>query len=441
MKKLLSIVLLALFAAVPLIALAEEMPDWYPADPGSWTFAPAGDSAPRVVDDADIFTDAEEASIEARIKSASRACGADIVIFTDLSSHGLDVSVYAADFYDFNGYGIGEEHNGFCLFLLMDPADRQGFCCVTGTVPRQLYTEENANALDDVLYGYLGAGLYSTGVLEWIDGIETLMTKGVPYAPDWFPALDDNIVRTHNSSAKRVINSANVLDNESVDEFEETARAISDKYGVDVVLLFDGSVGSFSPSSYAETYYYVKGYGLGDNYDCIFALFDTAYDTVNLYAFGNAGQKISAENLAKLEDVVEDAAGFGSFYTAGSRFLKYLDRTLKTGRVPVTPGKWVFRCIASGIIALIVSSIVVSNAKRRMKTVRLAYSANDHLDPNSFSLQSVEDTYLNSAITRSYSPVNKDGGTRGGGSSGRSSYSGGYHSSSGSSHSGSGRRF
>ena len=107
------------------------MPAWYPKDPLTFPYYHDKD-APRIVDTADIFSDEEESSMEARLTELRGQLGKDIVVFTDVSTYGLSQPVYAADFYDFNGYGIGDDREGVCLMICMDPADRGWWACCTG---------------------------------------------------------------------------------------------------------------------------------------------------------------------------------------------------------------------------------------------------------------------------------------------------------------------
>ena len=93
-----------------------DMPAWYPKDTNTFPFYHDAD-APRVVDQADIFTDEEEAQMEKRLAQLRGQLSKDIVIFTDVSTHGLSHTAYADDFFDYYGYGIGEDFEGVCLMV------------------------------------------------------------------------------------------------------------------------------------------------------------------------------------------------------------------------------------------------------------------------------------------------------------------------------------
>ncbi|MBO6060913.1 MAG: TPM domain-containing protein [Clostridia bacterium] len=419
-----------------------DMPDWYPADIGAWVFEPIAEDAPRVVDDADLFTDEEEARIEALIKEVGPTHEADIVVFTDTSSHGLSHGVYAADFYDFNGYGYGAMHNGFCLFICMDPADRGGWTCVTGPTPRSLYTEQNANDIDDVLYDYLGSGRYFEGVYDWVGNIGTLLDKGVPFAPDWFPSIGEQKTREHNANAPRVVDNSGVLTAEQIEALTRKAKSISDKYGVDVVINTAPSDYNLGERNYTDAFYSVGGYGFGDNYDGIILTLFTDDNEAYMLHDGAGSKNISQVNETRLYQGIDGLVSGGNYYGAADRWLNYLDKTYRTGRVPRTPAVWSLRSAAAGIVSLIGSSIGAGKAKRSMVTVRSAYDASEFLDRSSLQVAQTRDEFVNSSVSRVYSPVSSGSDRPGSsGSHGGSTYHSSYHGSSGTSHSGSGRKF
>ena len=75
---------------------------------------------PKIIDNADLLTDAEEAALEAKAQALADRYDMDVVILTVDSTHGRDIESYADDYYDNNGYGIGSEYSGVLLVLAMD---------------------------------------------------------------------------------------------------------------------------------------------------------------------------------------------------------------------------------------------------------------------------------------------------------------------------------
>ncbi|MCL2265264.1 MAG: TPM domain-containing protein [Treponema sp.] len=71
---------------------------------------------PRVVDNAGLLELNEQAALVNLINSISKKYNFDLVIVTEKSINGLRPVDYADDFFDYNGYGLGQGRDG-CLFL------------------------------------------------------------------------------------------------------------------------------------------------------------------------------------------------------------------------------------------------------------------------------------------------------------------------------------
>lgn len=437
----LAALIVLILSALPVTALAAELPYWYPDDVDSWEEFHTDEDTTRVVDLADLFTDEEEALLNERSLWLRETYDADVVIYTDMTAYGFDVPILAADFYDFNGYGCGDDFDGICLFLLMDPLDRQGYACATGRV-EYLYSEDAANDLDDVLYAHLANGEYFEGVYDWMGNIGTLLDKGVPFAPDWFPSQGEAFIRRHDASYPRVTDVTGNLTQDEIADLTARAKELSDKLGFDVALHFTNTSAGLGRQEYSDAYFKYNGLGFGEDYSGVLATIFTGSGTAVLTVSGSAASKLSEKNIELIEEGLEDKTDTNSFYGAGKRFVSWLGTTVKTGRAPRTPIVWGLRIVFSAIIALIVSAVAVSRAKKNMQTIRTQYDANRYLDRSSLSVVRTKDEYTHSTETRVYKPIDRGGsGGSSGGSSGRSSYSGSYHGSSGRSHSGSGRKF
>ncbi len=137
----------------------------------------AGASGPALlVDDADILTDVEEEVLLERLESVSSEYGADVVIVTVNSTGDLSPMEYADDYFDYNGYGQGDDNSG--VLLLMDMGGREmwistcGFCIeaiddysiegifdnMSFDIENELYTDAFNRYIDDCEYyidGYI----------------------------------------------------------------------------------------------------------------------------------------------------------------------------------------------------------------------------------------------------------------------------------------------
>ena len=421
-----------------------DMPAWYPKDPLTFPYYHDKD-APRIVDTADIFSDEEESSMEARLTELRGQLGKDIVVFTDVSTYGLSQPVYAADFYDFNGYGIGDDREGVCLMICMDPADRGWWACCTGPKTMGLYTETVANQIDDLLYEYMRDGDYGTGVADWIENFRRLYTTGSPYSEDWALLPEDGIERFHDDTAPRVIDEAGLLNEYEFDQLTAKAAALSEKYGLDIVIHTALNEGILDRDKYGDHFWKVKGYGFGDDYDglqlTIFKCPSYSGDT-RVAAYGKGLRRFTDVNKNRLQGRVNDLVLSQEYYNAAKLWLDLSDHMLKTGRVPRSSLSWGFFTILEMLAGLIFGGTSLARAKARMATPRIKEDADSYLVPGSLKIKKVHSTLVDTTVQKQYSPRPKENRSSGSSSSGgRSSYSGGYSGSSGSSHSGSGRKF
>ena len=422
-----------------------DLPAWYLADPA--LFVPFHDvNASRVVDDADIFTDEEEARMEERVGEIRKELDRDIVIYTNKSACGLDHSIMAADFYDFNGYGCGDDFEGVCLYVCMDPEDRGWWVACTGPDTKGLYTEDIANDIDDALFDYMVDGEYGAGVLDWIENFRMLYVKGDPFAPSWYPERGAKAPeRFHDSAAPRVVDDSGILTEEQLQDLRDYAKKISDKYGLDVVVNIAPRSGNLTREEYAKLFYEYNGYGLGDDYDGILlTVFKRqGYQSDNcLYASGKGLEKLTEVNRERLRGFVQDGMDGGNYHFTLKRFLQQTDHMERTGRVPRSLFYWIFMTVLSAVSGSIFGGISLLRASMRMAVPKMQENADAYLVPGSLVVKNLGEVFLGSSTTSKYiPPVSRSSGGGSSSSSGRSSYRSSYSGSSGRSHSGSGRRF
>lgn len=417
------------------VGAGTDRPAWYPVDPAD--FPKYHDrKASRVVDVADLFTEEQENALRDEIAKVSAETGKDIVIFTDVSSYGFEHKIYAADFYDFNGYGFGRDYEGVCLMICMDPQNRGWWCCCTGPDTMSLYTEMLANVIDDELYWFMAAGMYYEGVADWILNMRSLFLKGVPFPPEWLPDRDKMPEPFHDADAPRLVDEVGGLNDRETGELSARAKALSERYGVDVVLHTVNSSYDLGIRDYEELFYSCKGYGLGENYDGFLLIWLGSTEQGFVYTRGSAEGMLSGKQMKRLMDQGDTDSAYRSL----NRMLRGLEHGLKTGRVPRLPVYWILMALLAALFGAIVGGIALGKAKSRMRTVARAVGAWSYLVPDSLSIFRIADIYVRTETTQKYNPpVSRSSG--GGSSGGRSSYSGGYHGSSGTSHSGSGRSF
>lgn len=74
----------------------------------------------RLIDEADLLTNTEEKSLLTKLNEISETQEIDVIVVTINSLDGKNIRDYADDYYDYNGYGMGNDQSGILLLLSMD---------------------------------------------------------------------------------------------------------------------------------------------------------------------------------------------------------------------------------------------------------------------------------------------------------------------------------
>ncbi|MBO4326737.1 MAG: TPM domain-containing protein [Clostridia bacterium] len=152
-------------------------PSWYKQGFGPSDVYHNDPSEPRLVDYAGIFTPSEESSLKRQLSELKSKFNMDFVIVTDNSDYGLGHGMYAAEFFDMNGYGVGENYSGVVMFICMEPGNRGWWTAGTGNAEKY-FTEKNVNHMDDDMEPYMVDGEYAAGVSKYFSDVDVLFTKG-----------------------------------------------------------------------------------------------------------------------------------------------------------------------------------------------------------------------------------------------------------------------
>lgn len=137
---------LKLFAVLPLILCMVIFPI-YAADV----------TPPRLVDNGDLLDSAEEEQLAVILDEVSEARGCDVVVVTADSLEGKSAQAYADDYFDYNGYGQGEDHSG--VLLLVSMAEREWWISTSGSAIIVL-DDYRLMQIEDEILGDLSAGDY-----------------------------------------------------------------------------------------------------------------------------------------------------------------------------------------------------------------------------------------------------------------------------------------
>ena len=135
----------------------------------------------RIVDNADILTDSEEKSLLSKADEISERQKCDIAIVTVNSIEGKTPTEYTDDFFDYNGYGIGQNKDGILFLIAMNEHEwaisTHGYGITAFTDAGQKYM------MKDVITN-LSSGKYEKAFSVFLDYCDDYLTQaytGTPY--------------------------------------------------------------------------------------------------------------------------------------------------------------------------------------------------------------------------------------------------------------------
>lgn len=163
-----AVVLVISLFSLPLFAVAADASVYYDA------------SLPRVIDDAELLSSSEETELAAHIAKLTDAYGVDIVILTNDSLDGKTPEAYADDFYDYNGYGVGDTRDGMLFLISMNTRDY--WTSTTGECI-QLFSDYDIESLGDLIVDDLSYGNYYKAFSDYVDAIEDKLVAEYASAP------------------------------------------------------------------------------------------------------------------------------------------------------------------------------------------------------------------------------------------------------------------
>lgn len=147
----------------------------------------AEDDMIRIADWAELLSESEEAELSDCLDEISERQKLDVVIVTVDSLEGVNVTAYADDFFDYNGYGFGENKDGILFLISMEERD---WCISTSGYGITAFTDAGQEYLSEKFLPYLSDGEYAEAFRTfavWCDDYITQARAGTPYDVDNVP--------------------------------------------------------------------------------------------------------------------------------------------------------------------------------------------------------------------------------------------------------------
>jgi len=141
---------------------------------------------PLVVDNADLLSDDEEASLESKLDQLSNAYKTEIAVLTVPDLEGKTAQVYADDFYDYNGYGYGDNDDG--LLVLYKPGedgDRKLYITTHGTAI-DAFSDQHIDTILEVMKPFCVDEDYVGAFNAFAEESEAILIEALtPPTVDW----------------------------------------------------------------------------------------------------------------------------------------------------------------------------------------------------------------------------------------------------------------
>ncbi len=129
---------------------------------------------PLVYDEADLLNDAEEAALLSKLEAISDEADMDVVVALVNSTGELSPMEYADDFFDYNGYGRGDNRDGLVLLVSMEYSD---WWISTRGYAITAFTDAGIEYIGEQVTPYLSDGKYADAVEEFAAQCETFIAQ------------------------------------------------------------------------------------------------------------------------------------------------------------------------------------------------------------------------------------------------------------------------
>ena len=136
---------------------------------------------PRLVDEAELLTDEEESSLADKLDTVSDKWQCDVAIVTVGSLGSKTATEFADDYFDYNGYGYGDNDDGIMLVISMESRD---WAITTHAFGIEAFTDAGQEFIMNKVIPPLGNESYSSAFSIFADQCDVFLEKaraGEPY--------------------------------------------------------------------------------------------------------------------------------------------------------------------------------------------------------------------------------------------------------------------
>ena len=131
----------------------------------AYTYEDGGRTA-LVNDLADLIPDYDEDTLNSKLEQISEGYECEVALLTVNSTDGYDITAFADDYYDYNGFGWGDNDDG--IMLVVDMGYRE-FAITTHGTAIDIFTDYNLLQIENAFVPYLSQGSYTTAFIAYYE--------------------------------------------------------------------------------------------------------------------------------------------------------------------------------------------------------------------------------------------------------------------------------
>ncbi len=214
----------------------------------------------------------------------------------------------------------------------------------------------------------------------------------------------------------RLVDDADLLTKSEEKKLEARLDEISEKHGVDVVVVTVESTGRYTPSAYSDKIYDREGYGQGEDKNGVMLLISMEERDWDILANGLCNYAIDSDVRESIGDNIVSDLSDGEYASAFNTFADECDYYID-GYINGFPFDAGTTFVISLVIGLVVAFVATTTMKGKLKSVRANDTATEYVKQGSMNVTLARDIFLYRHISRTEKPDNdsssKSSGSRG----------------------------
>lgn len=307
---------------------------------------------------------------------------------------------------------FAQEHGFYSDAIVVMDGETSYYVIALGAANDRV-TEDELVAMRDA---YAEAETYSGGIGDYLNLLFTTIGTELPasegeteQATIAAPAPTASEVGVYSN---RLMDYGDLLTAQEEEKIASALDQVSEKHGVDVVVVTECTLGGKDKVAFADDYYDYNGYAE----DGLLLLYCPIEGVRYISTSGKAIAWFDGDNFTELTDAIIPSFNSGDYAAAFTGFAAAADEIIED-ETGFPWGMVVLAVIVGIVLALVIPMRIL---KGELKSVHSKASASDYVRDGSMQLTQERDIFLYHTVSRTEKPKNNSGSGTHTGSSGRS---------------------